>query len=287
MTTTHTTLFTEYRAYLFSIAYRMLGSVMDAEDMVQDTFLRWQQVALSNVESPKSYLATIITRRCIDHLRSAKVQREQYIGTWLPEPLLVETAVLPADHLTLAESLSMAFLVMLETLSPTERAVFLLREVFDYGYEEISTIVQKSESNCRQIVRRAKQHLTAGRPRFDAQPDAQQQILAEFMQACIGGELDSLMALLAEDVVHYSDGGDKVFAAKKPVVGAEMVARFILRIIQQAPENVSTKFSTANGQPAFVIRVDGRSYGIMIFDVRNGRIQNIYTVVNPDKLKHI
>ena len=260
---------------------------MDAEDMVQDTFLRWQQTDVAAVETPKSYLAAMITRRCIDHLRSAKVQREQYIGPWLPEPLLVDTAVPPTEHLVLAESLSMAFLVMLETLSPTERAVFLLREVFDYGYDEICAIVDKSESNCRQIVRRARQHLAAGRPRFDAQPDAQQQILAEFMQACANGELNGLMALLAEDVVQYSDGGGKVFAARKPVVGAEKVAQFILGIIRQAPQNTATTFAIANDQPALVVHVNNLPYGVMIFDIRNGRIQNIYNIVNPDKLQHI
>src|SRR5688572_16689957 len=166
--------FTQYRPLLFSIAYRMLGSVMDAEDMVQETFLRWQQTAANEVQSPKAYLTAIITRLCIDYLRSARVQRESYLGPWLPEPFLTDDTTGAAELAALSDSLSMAFLVLLEKLSPLERAVFLLREVFDYDYSEIAAIVGKTEANCRQLVRRARQHLSDGRPRFDTSPTEQQ-----------------------------------------------------------------------------------------------------------------
>ncbi|HRQ41128.1 MAG TPA: RNA polymerase sigma-70 factor [Chloroflexota bacterium] len=279
--------FNSYRAYLFAIAYRMLGSVMDAEDMVQEAYLRWQNSDEAAIESPKSYLATIITRLCIDHLRSAKVQRETYVGEWLPEPLLLDPMPPQEDMAALSDTLSIAFLVLLETLSPTERAVFLLREVFDYDYAEIAEMVGKSEANCRQMVRRAKQHLADGRPRFQATPAEQQHITWQFAQACVQGDMAGLLALLAEDVVEYSDGGGQVVAAIKPVRGADKVARFFLGLMKKLPDSLAHRLTIANGRPAIISYIDGAPVNVTILDIDDGRIQRIYNIVNPDKLRHI
>src|SRR5438067_8751384 len=181
--------FDEHRALLFGIAYRMLGSVMDAEDVVQDAFLRWQKASAAEVESPKAYLSTIVTRLCLDHLRSARVQREQYVGPWLPEPLVTEQAPDAAETTTLHESLSMAFLVLLESLTPLERAVFLLHDVFEYGYDEVAAIVGRTEQACRQLYRRARQHVLERRPRFPAAPSEQQRLTESFLRACGRGDL--------------------------------------------------------------------------------------------------
>ncbi len=279
--------YTQYRAYVFSIAYRMLGSVMDAEDMVQETFLHWRKVDQAEVKSPKAYLATIVTRLCIDHLRSASVQRETYVGPWLPEPLVTETGPSAEGMSALSDSLSTAFLILLESLTPTERAAFLLREVFAYDYGEVADIIGKSEANVRQIVSRARQHIQARRPRFEPSAADQTALLEQFMQACADGDMSGLMSLLAEDVVEYSDGGGKVHAARKPIIGADKVARFLLGITRQAPADSSVQIGQANGQPALFIYEAGRLFGVMIMDVVNGRIQNIYSVINPDKLRHL
>lgn len=285
--------FDNYRPYLFAIAYRMLGSVMDAEDMVQEAFLRWQKTSHESVTSPKSFLATIVTRLCLDYLKSARVQREAYIGPWLPEPLPQDTAVGGESFATsegailLSDSISIAFLVLLENLSPTERAVFLLHDVFDYGYRDIAQMVQKSEAACRQLVRRARQHLHANRPRYSASPEESDQLTAEFFQACVGGDMEKLLLLLAEDVVEWSDGGGKVHAARKPIIGQEKVSRFMLGIARQMPPNAEVKFAYFNGQPGAVVYVDGRPFAIAILDIVDQQIKNIYNVINPDKLRHI
>lgn len=274
--------FNQYRPLLFSIAYRMLGTAMDAEDMVQEAFVRWQ--AASEAENPKAYLSAVITRLCIDHLRSARVQREEYIGPWLPEPIMTET---PADTAALAESLSIAFLVVLESLSPVERAVFLLREVFDYGYDEIARIVEKSEDNCRQMVRRAKQHIAERRPRFDVQREEHERLLVQFGQAVMLGDMDGLLSLLADDITAVSDGGGRVSAARNPVVGPDRVARFILGVANKTPEGAVRGVSLINGQPAIVTYVGGAAYSVIAFEIAEGRIQRIFNVLNPDKLKRI
>ncbi|WP_420629368.1 RNA polymerase sigma-70 factor [Candidatus Leptofilum sp.] len=285
-------LFDTYRAYLFAIAYRMLGSVMDAEDMVQEAYLRWQKAPPATIDSPKAYLATIITRLCLDFLRSARVQRETYVGPWLPEPLpetdvSSEAAVSTEGAIILSESISIAFLVLLENLSPTERAVYLLRQVFDYGYADIARMVNKSEAACRQLVRRARQHLQTHRPRYTATPEESEQLTAEFFQACTNGNTQKLFSLLAEDVVEWSDGGGKVHAARKPILGREKVTRFLLGLARQAPPNVVPQFKMFNGQPGVVVYVDGRPFTVIILEIVNNQIQNIYSIVNPDKLRHI
>lgn len=278
--------FAEYRSYLFSIAYRMLGSVMDAEDMVQDAYLRWQSVDHSNVEQPKSFLAKMTTRLCIDHQRSAQVRRETYIGPWLPEPLAT-AAPNTEDVVLLADTLSIAFLRLLERLTPTERAVFLLRHVFDYEYREISDIVQKNEAACRQLYRRARQHLVQEAPRFDTDWSQQQTIVHAFWEACQQNDAAALRDILAEDVVMWSDGGGRVTAARKPVQSVEKVITFLFGIMRLAPPSYRVKLAVFNHQPAAQVWVDEQLITVMIVDVRHGRIQNIYSIVNPEKLRHL
>ncbi len=283
----HIDSFNEHRSLLFSIAYRMLGSAMDADDMVQETFLRWQKISLDQVESSKAYLTTIITRLCLDHLRSARVKRERYFGPWLPEPLITGRAGDALEPVALADSLSMAFLVLLESLTPTERAVFLLREVFDYDYAEIAEIVDKSEANCRQMVRRARQSVTARRPRFEPSVEAQQQLAGQFMETCLNGDMPGLIKLLAEDITLWSDGGGKVVAASQPLHGPDRVARFILGLAKKAPAGFMAQFGWANHQPAVIGYLDQRPVFVMILDIAEGRIQAIRNVVNPEKLQAV
>lgn len=280
--------FNKHRPFLFAIAYRMLGSVVDAEDIVQETFLRWLQVSEALVRSPKDYLATIITRLCIDHLCSARVQREQYIGTWLPEPIATKAMSDPAQTVELADSLSTAFLVLLETLSPTERAIFLLREVFDYNYSEIGQIVDKTPANCRQIFRRARQHLAARKPDFDISQGQQEQLIEQFLSAWNTGDLQGLLMLLAEDITLYSDGDGKVTAAVKPIHKAAKVARFLLAIrrSKKTPVFVS-QLAQINHQHGIINYVNGYPHSVLTFDTFNGKAQSIYVVVNPDKLKRV
>ncbi len=279
--------FDTHRSLLFSVAYRMLGSVMEAEDMVQETFIRWQKVNEAEVDSVKSYLTTIVTRLCLDHLRSARARRETYVGPWLPEPLVTEQAPDAAEHAALADSLSMAFLVLLERLTPTERAVFLLREVFDYSYAEIATIVDKSEANCRQMIRRARQHIANNRPRFEASVDDQQQLVVQFMETCANGDLPGLMNLLAEDITLWSDGGGQVHAARKPIYGASRVARFLLGISKKRPARFFVRVAQVNHQPGLISYVDDQPFGVFVFDINDGCIQAIRSIVNPDKLAQI
>ncbi|MGQ0600760.1 MAG: RNA polymerase sigma-70 factor [Anaerolineales bacterium] len=277
--------FTHYRSLLFSIAYRMLGSVAEAEDMVQETYLRWQRTLGDGVQNPKAYLASITTRLCIDHFRSARVQRETYIGPWLPEPVMEDT---PADHAALAESLSIAFLKLLETLTPLERAVFLLREVFDYEYSEIAQMVETSEANCRQMVSRARGKVRTGRPRFKPSAEEQERLISEFMQACVTGDLKALLNLFAEDITAWSDGGGKATAARKPVYGAEQVARFMLGLMKTLPRALIPQFVTLNGQRSLVLyHPNGQPYDVMWFDLADGRIHGLYSILNPDKLRGI
>jgi RNA polymerase sigma-70 factor, ECF subfamily len=277
--------FNQYRRLLFGIAYRMLGTVADAEDMVQETFLRWQQTPQANVQSAKNYLAATITRLCIDQLRSARVRREQYIGPWLPEPLLTQQD--PAEQVELADSLSIAFLVMLERLSPIERAVFLLREVFEYDYPEIAQIVDKTPENCRQILRRSRQHLTTERPRFPVSPLQQEQITNQFLAASTQGNLQELLTLLAKDVTFWSDSGGQVPAAMKPLYGAMKVARFLLVIQQKWLSTASADLIEINGRSSILIRNGNDIHSVMTFEIVEGYIQAIYSVRNPEKLRRL
>ncbi len=280
--------FNQYRSLLFAIAYRMLGSIMDAEDMVQETFLRWQQSSEQAIDSTKAYLTTIITRLCIDHLRSARVRREQYIGTWLPEPIVTEQSADPIARAELSDSLAMAFLVLLERLSPIERAVFLLRQVFDYDYEEISHIVEKNPTNCRQIARRARQHLALDRSRFQANPCQQEQLTQQFMQAFSQGDLQGLLDLLADDITLWSDGGGNVVATLKPLHGAQKVARFLRAIHRRTSKTGAipqVEQVQVNGQAGLVCSVAGVVETVISLVAIDRQIRSLYFIRNPDKLK--
>ncbi len=282
-------LFNQHRLLLFAIAYRMLGSVADAEDMVQEAFLRWQQASDQKVQSPKAYLSAIVTRLCIDHLRSAQREREQYVGTWLPEPLGTPQIANTADFAELAESLSIAFLFLLERLSPIERAVFLLREVFDYDYIEIGKIVDKSAANCRQIMHRARQNLSSRPPRYNSLLQQQEQVVEQFLQAWIGGDLQTLLALMTEDITSWSDGGGKVVAALKPLHGSGKVARFLLAIrSSKILPTLTSHLAQINGQLGIINYTDRYPHSVVTFDFSDDcRIRNIFAVVNPEKLKWV
>jgi RNA polymerase sigma-70 factor (ECF subfamily) len=281
-----TALFTSARPLLFSIAYRMLGSVADAEDIVQDAYLRWQEAPEADVRSPRAYLATIVTRLAINQLRSARSQRETYVGPWLPEPLVTDHAPDPSEPVELAESLSMAFLVMLERLSPIERAVLLLHDVFDFDYAEISRIVDKSEANCRQLLSRAKKHIGSSEARFDADPVQADRLMQRFTEAASAGDIDGMLAVLAEDITLWADGGGKIKgAALRPIHGADSVARFVAGVLERfVPAERSMRPAQINGEPGFIVYTSGRPLAAMIFHIRDERIHTIYALGNPDKL---
>jgi RNA polymerase sigma-70 factor (ECF subfamily) len=263
----------------------MLGSVADAEDLVQEAFLRWQQTDPTEVRSPRAYLSAVITRLCINHLKSARTRREEYVGPWLPEPLLTGRALNPGGDGRLAESLSMAFLVLLESLSPAERCVFLLHEVFDYEYAEIAHILGKSEANCRQLLRRAREQVEARRPRFDPSPEQRERLAEQFLKTSVEGDLPGLLALLAEDVALWADGGGKTAAALRPIRGADRVVRFIAGALRKfVPADRVSRRTEINGQAGIISYVGRRPISAVILDAVGGRIQTIYIVSNPEKL---
>ena len=278
-------IFEQYRKLLFSIAYRMLGSVSEAEDMIQETFLRWQSVSGSKVRSPKAYLSAVVTRLCVDRLRASKTRREEYVGPWLPEPLLTEPD--GSDAVMLDESLSMAFLILMESLTPTQRAVFLMREVFDYDYPEISHVVGKSEDNCRQLAHRAREAVAARRPRFESSREQEERLAQRFVEACSNGDMQDLLAVLSEDIVLYSDGGGKVHAALKPVYGPENVSRFLFGILGKTPPGFTTGMARINGHPGVIGYTNGQPMSVVALDAAGGQVQAIRIVVNPEKLKTI
>jgi len=275
--------FTEHRQYLLSLGYRMLGSMADAEDLVQETYLRWQQASPDEIRSPRAFLTTILTRLALNHLDSARVRREQYVGPWLPEPV-VTTA--PPDPAELSESLTMAFLVLLESLSPLERAVFLLHEVFDYSHAEVAEITGSTEAACRQAFRRAKAAVAERRPRFKPSPTAAGQITTRFLDAIQTGRIDDLLSMLHQNVVTYSDGGGQTRAALNPIYGADRVARFLIGIAHKAG-NLTRQSVLINGQPGFIGYIDGKARTAMVLDIEDDRIRNVYIVVNPQKLQNL
>jgi RNA polymerase sigma-70 factor (ECF subfamily) len=288
--------YTEYRPLMFSIAYRMTGSISDAEDIVQEAFLRLTRALREGVSitAPKAYLATVTTRLAISHLRSARVRREAYVGAWLPEPLVADelapaAAPDPAERAEMSDSLSMAFLVLLESLSPTERAVFLLHEVFGYDYREIAEITGKSEPNCRQIFARARQHVDQGKPRFETSREQRDEVARRFFEAAGGGDLNGLLELLAPDVVVIGDGGGKGQAKREPTYGPDRVARFLLGLFRRAQKEGTYAVPTVvNGQPgAVVYDSEGRVASVFALDIADGQVQAIRSVVNPDKLQHL
>jgi RNA polymerase sigma-70 factor (TIGR02957 family) len=283
--------YSEFRPLMFSIAYRMTGSVSDAEDIVQEAFLRLTRVLRdgATIDSPKAYLATATTRLAISNLRSARVRREAYVGAWLPEPLVTDTDPGPAERAEMSDSLSMAFLVLLESLTPTERAVFLLHEVFGYDYKEIADITGKSEPNCRQILARARHHVDEGKPRFEASREQRDEVARRFFDAAGGGDLGGLLELLAPDVVMIGDGGGKGRALREPLHGPERVARFMHGLFRRAHKDGSYGVpALVNGQPgAVAYDAEGRVITVFALDIADGLVQTIRSVVNPDKLQHL
>jgi RNA polymerase sigma-70 factor, ECF subfamily len=285
-------LYEELRPLLFSIAYRMVGAASDAEDILQEAFLRFHRESEkgTTIVSPKAYLSAVTTRLAIDHLRSARVRRERYFGTWLPEPLLADPEPDVAQHAETADSLSMAFLVLLESLTPVERAVFLLREVFDYGYDEIATIVGKSEENCRQIAVRARHQVDAKRPRFEASRKRREELARRFFEAVRNGDSTGLVELLSADVVVYADGGGKGPAFPRPVHGRERAARVLLGGASAGERLgvIDLRTVTINGQPgAVAFDRDGRPVAVVTVDIADGLIQTVRAISNPDKLGHL
>ena len=287
--------FESYRSYLFSIAYRMLGSAMDAEDMVQETYLRYQGTPPETIGSLKAFLTTIISRLCVDQLHLAHRKREQYLGPWLPEPIITADnpqVISPEERVDREESISMAFLLVLEQLQPVERAVFLLREVFDYDYAEIATFLGKSEVACRQWFSRAKKHLADHRPRFSAPPETQRQMLISFQRALQAGEMAPLMNMLAEDVTFWADGGGKVKGvATRQLFGRDVVVRFMLdntpSFRNTLPVDTRVELTEVNGQPALVTRSGEKALAVLTIDVDAEQIKAIRFIANPDKLAHI
>lgn len=280
-----TAVFEEHRRYLFAIAYRMLGSASEAEDAVQDAYLRWEGAERAEVEDARAYLARTVTRLCIDQLRSARARREVYVGPWLPEPLVTEPD--PAAEIEEADSLSMAFLVLLESLSPVERAAFLLHDVFGYEYEEVASVIDKSEVNARQIATRARKAIAARRPRFEPDRARRDEVVARFLAASGTGDMDALISVLAEDVTVWSDGGGKAPAARKPVTDRRRVARFLVNIVRKEPPDRDIVMATVNGQPGIVAYKDEAAMWVLVLEIADGAIHDVRIVANPDKLKKL
>jgi RNA polymerase sigma-70 factor (ECF subfamily) len=281
-----------FRPLLFSIAYRMLGTVSEAEDIVQETFVRYQRAVAANtvIESPKTYLSAVVTRLAIDQLKSARVRRETYVGEWLPEPYVTDDgAGDPATHAEQADSLSMSFLLLLERLTPLERAVFLLHDVFDFDFAEVGGIVNRTPATCRQHAVRARRFIAENRPRFDATDAERDKLLRGFLVAADSGDVDGLIKLLAEDVVVHGDGGGKVPQWSAPIGGVEHVARLFANLGAQV-RRIGASFEPhrVNGQPGVLFRgPHGGVMAVMSFEVRDGRIATIRSIVNPDKLGHL
>ena len=276
--------FMALRPKLFGVAYRMLGSVSDAEDVVQEAYLRWQQVERADVDSPEAFLTTVVVRLSLDELRSARARRERYVGPWLPEPLVVDDND-PAVATELADSLSMAFLVLLEALSPLERAAFLLREVFGYGYDELAAMLDKDAAACRQLVSRARRHVEARRQRYDADRRTSAELARRFVAACLTGDLEPVVGLLTEDVTLWTDGGGIAKAARRPIVGPAKVARFLLAVAPTLPPSAVTHEALVNGQPGIVVTDADAPILAMVVDVLEDRIAAVRVVLNPEKLR--
>ncbi|HKH09352.1 MAG TPA: RNA polymerase sigma-70 factor [Agromyces sp.] len=272
--------FVTHRRLLFTVAYEMLGSVADAEDVLQESWLRWAEVDQEQVQDPRAYLVRIVTRQSLNQLRAQSRRREDYLGEWLPEPLLTSPDV--ADDVELAESVSIAMLTVLETLVPTERAVFVLREVFDVPYDEIAEAVDKTPAAVRQIARRARDHVAARRPRVQVERDEQERVIQRFLTAVNTGDLQALMDVLAPDVVLVADGGGVVTAARRPIVGAERLATFMVAGAAKVHFRGSSVW--LNGAPAIRLDIDGKPVAAIGLTVEKGRITRIYSIVNPHKL---
>ncbi len=280
----HVETFEANRGRLFGVAYGMLGSAADAEDIVQDSYLRWVSVDLESVASPAAFLTRITTRLAIDRLRSAQRRRETYVGPWLPEPLVTSFEADPGEIVAEAERLSLAMLTAMERLNPTERAVLLLREVFDLDYADIAPIVDKTPDNCRQIFSRAKDRVGDTTRRATSSRQVEQRLMADYMAAIAAGDVDALAKVFADDVVLWADGGGVVRAARHLLNGAQRVARHLVGVAPQTPPDTQVELVRAGGEPGFVGRVDGATIGIVTFDIRDGLIVGVHALLNPEKL---
>jgi RNA polymerase sigma-70 factor (ECF subfamily) len=278
--------FEEHREHLSRLAYRMLGTRADVDDVLQEAFLRWSKAARDEVRSPRAFLATTVTRLCIDKRREIDARKETYVGPWLPEPL-VEFEVDRPERAEMAESVSLALLHVLESLSPAERAAYLLRMMFDYDYSEIAVVLEKSEPSCRQLVSRAQAHVQAERPRFEATADDVQRITDEFLTACSTGNLDGLVQLLHDDAVMLSDGGGKATAAQVPIVGSDRISRFWIGIFKKAADNSRIVRCRVNGQPGYAMYVDDQLVTLFVTEIDEGRIKRVLVVRNPEKLSRV
>jgi RNA polymerase sigma-70 factor (ECF subfamily) len=278
--------FEQERRRLFGIAYRMLGSVSEAEDIVQDAYVRWHAVAHEHVVNPQAFLVRLVTRLCIDALKSARNKRTDYVGPWLPQPLLAEDSARdnPVALQELADDLSMAFLLLLERLTPVERAVFLLHESFGFSYAEIAEVIGKSEQNCRQIARRARQHLDASRQITPADPHEHDLLLNHFLRATREGDIQDMIQILAHDAVLYADSGGKAQAARHPVTGADHVARFLIGLSRKFADRMEIRQATINGRTGLLTYIDGQLHNATTLLIADGKIQQLFLVVNPDKL---
>ncbi|GAA4603170.1 RNA polymerase sigma-70 factor (ECF subfamily) [Actinoplanes octamycinicus] len=277
--------FVTHRNLLFTVAYEMLGSAADAEDVLQETWLRWVQVDLDQVQDQRAYLVRTTTRQALNRLRTLSRRRESYVGPWLPEPMLTTPDV--AEDVELAESVSMALMLVLETLTPTERAVFVLREAFDLGYDEIAAAVDKSPAAVRQIAHRARQHVDARRPRAAVTAAETRAALESFQRALATGDLQSFLDVLAPDIVLVSDGGGIKQAAVRPILGADKVARFMLGGLRKTAETITLEPTVVNAGPALLVRLDGDLDGVLAVRVEEGRITGLYYVRNPEKLTRV
>jgi RNA polymerase sigma-70 factor (ECF subfamily) len=281
----------DLRPLMFSIAYRMVGSVSDAEDLVQEAYLRMQQALAAGtaVDSPKAYLTTVVTRLAIDHLRSARVRRETYPGPWMPEPVVERPDEAPAESAELSDSLSIAYLMLLDQLSATERAVLLLHDVFGYSFDEVAAVVDRSEAGCRQIAVRARRRLDAERPRFDRDARRRAQVAEQFLTAFREGDIDALLHLVSDDAVFVGDGGGKAAALPEPIHGSDRVVH-LLRAFANQNKRLNLRFEPAlvNGQPGAVVRdLDGLVVTVLALDIVGGAVQTVRSIVNPDKIGHL
>ncbi len=277
--------FTEHRGLLFSIAYEITGSVADSEDVLQESYIRWARADTDTVDNPRAYAAQIVTRQALNSLRSAQRRREDYVGPWLPEPIL--TAPDAADEVELAESVSTAMLLVLETLTPVERAVFVMREVFGFEYGRIAGAIDRTESAVRQIAHRAREHVHARQRRFTPAGDETDRVVAAFLTAATTGDLDGLLSLLAPDVRYLADGGGKVNAARVPVLGSAKVARLFLGLVRHPLPDMTIEPAVVNSMPGVLVYSAGVLDMVLHFEIDGGLVTGVYVVRNPDKLAHL
>jgi RNA polymerase sigma-70 factor (ECF subfamily) len=287
--TKHEGAFEVHRDHLMALAYRMTGSVADAEDIVQEAYIRWEAADREAVREPRAFLSKIVTRLCLDTLKSARARRESYVGPWLPEPVLGQGAMAIDDATELAQDISMALMMALERLSPLERAAFLLHDVFDSSYAEVAAALGRSEAACRQLISRARDHVQAARPRYVPSMEEHTRLVRAFGAAILTGDIDGLRKVLASDAVLYPDGGGRVLSALRPIHGSDRVARFLFGVLKKFPLGTSARVleETVNGAPGFYIEEDGHPVQTISFGIRDGRITEVYIVRNPDKLARL